>query len=992
MCHTVTLAQQGQAVIAAANGASNTPDAAAAPKPVRLAQAASPAPATAPALQLQQVVVTGSLIAGTPAIGAPLQTLTTQDFLNAGALNISEAMKNIPSVETFSSLDAEGLHNDLSGVSPINIHGLGSLETLLLVDGMRTPLQAKNRFVSPDFINAIALEGVDVLADGASATYGADAVAGVVNLRLAQNYDGAKTQASYVDGKGFSQEQIGQLFGRQWNGGGFVVSYEFERDTPLLNAARPSLFTDNYSGYGGLNETLVGSSIPATLTTGKVSYANGLGGPCSNCYAVPAGIGPTGVVDFSSLTRGTNNEVNPFDYGDVTPAETVNGVTLAFHQDITQSIQFFSENWFSDREISENYFAGGANGRSNAITVALPATGYPYLAPGYPTNLQANLNTDNFLQGDVTGGETNYHFGGGLRFVLGYGWHGTAQIAQTQDTNVVDEGGLINTDNLEALLGETVTAAQPGATGQTVTVTPPSGLGTFNIFCDAAKYSCLSPAQLAYMEAYSDETTISQLREMNTTFNGPLFPLPGGEVRMAVGADTQIQDYTDTNPSTLATASAQLPAQPSVSGGNYAYEHRSVWSFFGQLNVPVVGQNNAVPLVKALNVQASGRFDHYSDFGSTTNPKIALDWVPVDGLKLSASYGTSFHAPPLVDESEVGAQISGINGIGKTTINTVPNCPAGATSPAAGSAGAAILAATGGTCATEPYSQGLLLKQITSPGVTLGPETSRNWNIGAEFSPPQIPGLDIDLSYYNVKIRDVIGAVNDSNQLYNPNLSFLVATVGQPGFASEVAKYLGLASSQIPYSAANASEVQFMEYFGDQNLGILEQEGVDFDASYTLPENLTGTWKVGVTGSYTFHQYYSAAPGLPLTDIAGTNTPGPEGESPLNVYMRDYISWTRKGLNVTAFANYQSGYTNTIANSYPAKEPSFTTVDLSVGYDFGDQFTSRLLSGLSLHLEATNLFNRYPPLGVGFGDGATFDEYYFSPLLRTINLTVTENW
>lgn len=988
------MAQQSQAAAPATNDTPQANGAATEPQP------ATPPPADTTLNTLGPVVVTGSLIAGTPPIGVPVNTVTAQDFLNTGGLNIAEAMKNNPAVVTFPSLTPANNHADLTNVQPINIHGLGSLETLLLVDGMRVPGQAKDRVVSPDIINPIALEGVDVLADGASATYGSDAVAGVVNVRLMQNYDGEKTQVSYVDGQGYHQEQIGALAGRTWDGGGIVVSYEFENETPLLTAARPELWTDNYTGIGGTNQTPVSSSLPATLTTGKVSYANGVGGPCSNCYAVPGGIGPGGVVNFSSLTKGTENELNPFGYGDILPEQKVNGLTLAFHQDINQNLQFVSENYFSDRQQVLNLTPDGNTGTNavDDINATLPATGYPYLQPGYPTNLQVNLNGANLIQNqdNIVGGETAYRLSGGFKFILPAQWKGTVQAAYSDDNNVLNQQGLINQNDLEALLGNTVTASQPGIPGQKFAVTLPSTIPIFDIFCDTTKYSnCLSPSQLGFINGFNDEITNDTLRELNATFNGPLFSLPGGKVQLALGTDVYVERYTDGITSNNATASTLMPSTPSVGAGTYASLARTVKSLFGQLNIPVVGPDNAIPLVKSLMLQASGRYDRYSDFGGTSNPKIALNWTPIEGYIFRGSWGTSFHAPPLANEAAEDEIVNGVNGLASTT-PTTPNCPAGATQPVPGSAGAAILAGTGGTCASERYSEGLNVHIARPPGSVLGPETSKTFTLGGEIAPPQVSGLDIDVTYYQVDINNVLGSLETNSELTDPSLTFLTAAAGSPNFASYVQQFLSLATSQVQDTAANEAAVNFIHYMGVLNLGRLKQNGLDFSVNYTLPGFGLGTWSVGDVGSYTFHQYYSASPGAPLVDISNTNTQGPESgdgsaQTPLRLVMRGHIGWLQGGYNATIFADFQSGYANT-QGGFPTHVPSLTTYDLSAGYNFADRYTSGLLSGLSVNLEVTDLLNQVPPTVYEPGLRTTFDQYEFSPLLRSFNLTVSEKW
>lgn len=1015
MCQTGALAQQARSDVAATGGTSNAPAAKAVAKPAprRLAQAATAAaqqeaaaagpapqapaePAVAPQLQLQAVVVTGSLIAGTTAIGVPVMAVTAQDYLNTGSLDIADAMKNIPSVNLLPSLTPVSAHNDRQNVNEVNIHGLGSLETLVLVNGMRTPVLDRGRFVSPDLVNPIAVEAVDVLPDGASATYGSDAVAGVVNVRLIDTYNGAKTQVAYLNGQGFGGEQIGQLVGKQWDGGGLVLSYEFTHQSPLQNKDRTAQNTDNFTSSGGLNYTPVGNSLPATLTIGKPKYANGVGGACSNCYAAPGGLGPGAIVNFADLQAGTNNEVNPYLAGDIIGQQNTDGATLAFHQQLNPSLEFFSDDYYQQRH-NQTYFNTDSSGsRENDISVALPATGYPYLAPGYPTNLQVDLDSQDFLASNIYAGETDYRYNLGLRFVLPKGWSGTVQYAESADTEMLDmPSGQINVNNMEALLGEPVTIASP-VTGQTTTVSLPSSIPVFDVFCDPTKYSCMSQSQLNFINAFSDETDSYYVRELNATVNGSLFHLPGGEVRLAVGADYDRETYQYEVVQNNTSVSVQQPLPASANDASYSDMQRGVWSFFGQLNVPLVGQNNEVMLAKRVTLQLSGRYDHYSDFGSTANPKLALNWTPTEGLIVSGSWGTSFHAPTLADESNVGQEISGVNGIpgSGSSLGAIPNCLKGATSPVPGSAGAEILAATGGTCASDPYSYGLDLKDVSVANTVLGPETAKNWTLGVEFAPPQITGLDVNVTYYNVEINNVLGIITSPNELVDPQFTRLTAVLGQPGFLAAVDHYLSIGTSQLPYSAATAAEIDWMEYGGYTNLGKLKQNGLDFNLSYTLPEFLSSTWKVGAVGSYTFHQYYSSAPGEPMVDIAGTNTTGPEGEGPLRLYMRDFIGWSRAGVSVTAFANYQSGYTNTTTDSYPGSAPAYTTMDLSAGYDFGAKYTTGFLSGLKVNLEVSDVFNQGPSLLVleSTGTGSTYDPYRFNDIFRTINLTLSEDW
>ena len=132
----------------------------------------------------------------------------------------------------------------------------------------------------------------------------------------------------------------------------------------------------------------------------------------------------------------------------------------------------------------------------------------------------------------------------------------------------------------------------------------------------------------------------SIIRQYGANFDGPLFALPAGNVKAAVGGAYSTDNYffeTIRNrlPPTPATI-VQVAPDPNA---------RSQWAVFGQLNVPIVDDANAVPFFRKLDVEGSIRYDHYSDFGGSSNPKLAVDWVPLEGLTLRGSWGTSFRAP-----------------------------------------------------------------------------------------------------------------------------------------------------------------------------------------------------------------------------------------------------------------------------------------------------------------------------------------------------------
>ncbi len=240
-------------------------------------QAQAQAPATAP----EQVLVTGSLIRGTPAVGVPVSALTPQEFVETGQLFPStDILKTIPALRIDAEASPTYGGGTLSFEQNVQIHGLGTgsgVETLLLINGLRWPPQNySNDTVNPSIIPQIAIDRVDVLSAGASAVYGSDATAGVINIILKRGYDGAMTQAVVGASPdiGFLSAQFSQLFGKSWNSGNVTVSYSFTDSTPL-SATKRSYYTLDFTPWGLFDDTPLGSSIPGIVHTGNAATTAG---------------------------------------------------------------------------------------------------------------------------------------------------------------------------------------------------------------------------------------------------------------------------------------------------------------------------------------------------------------------------------------------------------------------------------------------------------------------------------------------------------------------------------------------------------------------------------------------------------------------------------------------------------------------------------------------------------------------------------------------
>src|SRR5690349_14781187 len=231
----------------------------------------------------EQVLITGSLIHGAAAVGVPVTNLGTQDFTQTGNISIGDLFRTVPQANVAPGPGATNSGGHQERETRVNIRGLDQTgpRSLLMVDGVRFPPQADGICaIDPSIIPALALDRVDILADGASATYGSDAIAGVINVVLKRGYDGALTMLHFqMPDHGGQQYQASQLFGRTWDGGDITLTYEWLDEKPVLGTAH-SKYTMNYTPWGLDNAIPLAASIPGTISTGAPSSS--VGTSCTN--------------------------------------------------------------------------------------------------------------------------------------------------------------------------------------------------------------------------------------------------------------------------------------------------------------------------------------------------------------------------------------------------------------------------------------------------------------------------------------------------------------------------------------------------------------------------------------------------------------------------------------------------------------------------------------------------------------------------------------
>ena len=271
---------------------------------------------------VEEVLVTGSLIRGTQAVGVPVTSLSAQDFQETGAITIADLLKSVPSITMQPSNAPQVQAGNETRTATLNIHNLGGTRTLMLIDGMRYPVQKQNASsYDPSIIPALAIQAVDVLPDGASATYGSDAVAGVVNVILRRGFDGAVTQARIgATNDDVPNSQESQLFGRTWDSGDVTMSFE-HWETAALPGSKLDYYTTDFTPWGLDNQNSIKSAIPGIVSTGPGNPSATTGTGCTNCYSVPKGQNGVGLAWTTLLAnQGVQNEINPYSISQVTNA------------------------------------------------------------------------------------------------------------------------------------------------------------------------------------------------------------------------------------------------------------------------------------------------------------------------------------------------------------------------------------------------------------------------------------------------------------------------------------------------------------------------------------------------------------------------------------------------------------------------------------------------------------------------------------------------
>ena len=922
----------------------------------------------------ETVVVTGSRL-GTAGLNAPtpVTAVSAQDLQASAPSTIADALNNLPSL-----VQSGGQQNNSGSTSAgknlLNLRGLGTTRTLILLDGMRFPSTSNTNAVDTNVLPQALVKRVDIVTGGASASYGSDAVAGAVNFVLDDHYTGIGVNfSSGVSQYGDNLELHGTgTFGTDMfagrmhlianvdyfdNFGAAGDSRPFRRVDP--NAITTSATSTSYifipdlrtvGSFGGyVVSATAATSIAAASRTANQTALTGLqfdnGG-----NLVPYNPGTNNNGSFQSGGDGVNTAVTQ----DVSRPLRRRSAFLRDEFRITDDISFYVEGIYghSDAEQNDGEFATGANAvaihsdnpylsaasaaRVGALLgVTTPgATGGAGLGGGlsitkyfpYDPSTNPTANTIEYKNNDRT---TTQVAAAGFDGALGqFEWGVSANYGYTREyTSTTNSLNLVN-------LKLAADATTNPNTGQIVCrdtlINPNDGCVPIDLFGT----NNLTPAAINYITDHNPVFYDNLTSGGEAHINGPLFDLPAGPVSGALGGEFRRQRDVVLAGVNDANKVYQLGTVGVWQGG---YD---VTEGFTEIGIPLLKDMN---LVKSLDANVAARITNYSSSGLAVTWKAGLVWKVSDPFLVRATVSRDIRAPNPNDLFSGGSQ--------------------------------------GTTNVTDPFNSNVAdkgIRQVTIGNPLLKPERGTTITAGVTYTPEFIPGLSLTADYYDIRVAGVIAAPTTQNVInfcFQGNTfycQFIQRNPPAPGAALGVITGVTVSS---------------------QNLNAQRTNGVDLEANYAVPADDWFSWWQGNLSLHTVANYL----GINTTNVAGslpTYAAGSLSAGSGEPHIRDQTTinydidqWsTYVQIRYIGPALWNAQYNNPLYNN-PFTTTNFNHVNTATYFD--TQETFHINPNMNVYLNIQNLFNLQPQFSFANSNYAqTTDEALYDQVGRMFRIGI----
>ena len=555
---------------------------------------------------LEEIVVTGSRI---PAVAGnevqPVRRYTREDIQNSGQTTMGEFLNTLPDVSTFTNITTQF---GLAGAQAVQLHGLPIGTTLTLLDGRRLESNIGG-FFDLSNIPLAAVERIEILPVGASAIYGADALAGAVNTILRKDFNGFEADATLEHAPGVNDPSASLAWGKSWERGSVSLIASYRERGEVLGAQRePSSLTHFPLNVSESTVFTLGSDVCAPGNVYSLDGSN-LPGLSSPEAGIPAGVTGTPTRQQFAATAGKLNVCNGFRNSDLTPQSQREGVLLSAHYDVAESTDLFTEILFShghlqnqlSAQIQADQFVGGTVAAGNPYNPFGQAVNVSF---AYPGSGQNETQSTSYIRPML-----------GVRGSWFSDWHyeATAYLSRDRlhDVDVfTDFQGVANalqsSDPATAL--NPFTSGAPGTPQLLSSLTDPA-LGTL----------------------YDDRIVSGQ-----GILRGPVLQLPAGALQAVIGGEYS-QEKQDTTTTSGSTPIFLLPL------------HRNSYAAFSEARIPLLAGGEQPQRGERLTLTLAGRYDHSNDYGGKATWQGGLLWRATDTLSLSGSYGQSYEAPRLSD-------------------------------------------------------------------------------------------------------------------------------------------------------------------------------------------------------------------------------------------------------------------------------------------------------------------------------------------------------
>ncbi|WP_375420844.1 TonB-dependent receptor domain-containing protein [uncultured Sphingomonas sp.] len=891
------------------------------------------------------IVVTGSLFRRTnDEQPSPITTLSAESLARRGIITPADAIRSLSS-DNSGSVPLSFTGGFANGASGVSLRGLSVNSTLVLFDGLRGayyPLadDGQRNFVDLNTIPNIAIDRIEVLRDGASSTYGADAIGGVVNVITKKEFSGfqASGQAG-VSERGDAAEQrftaligTGSLEDDRWN---VYAGGEYYRADPLANSARGFPFnTGDLSsltcGTGATTQPCIngnpGASTAGATTSAVVRPAT-QPDPNNPFNILNAGAGTFQVLNPSGCGAGTiprstaagsnfceQDIINQ--YSQILPEQERIGVTAKGTVALGDDVQAYASATYFQSRVS-------STGTPSTIRSTSPVYTANTVLPVYvcaagtdcATATDRQLNPNNPFAATGQAAQIYYRFGDisqssetlsrtyrgalGVHGTVGDGWRISADVTGMYTDLDRTGRGYLNVPGLTAAINT----------------------GAYN-FSDPSQNTAAIREQIsptirtpASSELYMGQITVTK----------DLFELPGGPLQLGVGGSVRYEaiDAPSANPNNQTIT---------LNGYSANGDHWIEGAFF-ELNAPVLN---------ILDVNLSGRYDHYSEGYSRFSPKIGAKLTPIPELAIRGTYSQGFRAPQF---AETTGSVVGFTTTNPGSIESV--CTQHGGTFTSGSC-------AGGSAYTNPYSIGFF--SVGNPD--LRPEKSRSFTVGAVFQPVRWFSATVD--YFNVRKTDVISAGPLSSQALD---AYYAGTALPPGYTYT----LNAPDPDFPQAIRTVSIVNSPF----QNAAAQLVDGIDFTASVQLPVASEVRFSSSLEVTALLRSNFTPGPGEQVQRCVGTQGPYITSSGAGTPRWRGNWSNTIDAgpATLTATAYYTSGYRSTAEDQNGAGtgsdcstalyDPAFCRtkeyiqVDLVGSVKAGDNFT--------FYVNVINALDEKPP-------------------------------